>query len=114
MRNPIHTGDRPIAGRRGGRESAATPAVPWTPSSRLLGAVAAPQAAELANAEGDLLRQKWGEHARAHKREATTRIEGDPAGGFAPWREVITPHLEVGNFVQTQVRRPPAAGVPAG
>jgi len=75
-------------------------------TERLLGAVSAPQVAELAKVKGDLLRQKWGEQARRRARragaEATARVEGEPAGGLPPWGEVITPHPDVGtgNFVQ--------------
>jgi hypothetical protein len=58
---------------------------------RLLGAISAPQAGELAKGKEDLLRQRLSGQAR--KRAA--RIEGDPASGLKPWREVITPHPDV-------------------
>jgi hypothetical protein len=79
---------------------------------RLLGAIAAPQAAELAKGRQDLLRQRFSEQAR----KSAAKIEGAPSSGLTPWREVITPHPDVasGNFVQAQVRRRPVAGVPGG
>jgi hypothetical protein len=67
---------------------------------RLLGAISAPQAGELAKGKEDLLRQRLSGQAR----KSAARIEGDPASGLKPWREVITPHPDVasGNFVQAE------------
>jgi len=82
---------------------------------RLLGTVSAPQDAELAKVKGDLLRQKWGEQARRRARragaEASSRIEGDPAGGLPPWGEVITPLRRWATSCRLWVRRRPVAGV---
>jgi predicted AAA+ superfamily ATPase len=67
---------------------------------RLLGAISAPQAMEIAKQKQDLLRQRFNEQAR----KSASKIEGSPSSGLKPWREVITPHPDVasGNFVQAE------------
>jgi len=67
---------------------------------RLLSAVSAPQAMELAKNKQDLLRQRFNDQAR----KSTAKIEGSPSSGLKPWREVITPHPDVasGNFIQAE------------
>jgi predicted AAA+ superfamily ATPase len=66
----------------------------------MLGAISASQVGELARGKQDLMRQRFSEQAR----KSAARIEGDPASGLKPWREVITPHPDVasGNFVQAE------------
>ncbi|MHB1167663.1 MAG: Swt1 family HEPN domain-containing protein, partial [Longimicrobiales bacterium] len=73
---------------------------------RLLSAIAAAEeAAELDRQRLDLMRQRFDEQARHERRKAsTTAIEGTPAAGYKPWREVVTPHPDVasGNYVQAE------------
>jgi predicted AAA+ superfamily ATPase len=73
---------------------------------RLLTAVsAADQAAEIDRQMQELLRIRWEEQARKEVRKAAVApIEGQPAGGLPPWREVVTPHPDVasGNYRQAE------------
>lgn len=64
---------------------------------RLLSAVAAPeQAAEVERERMELMRQRFEEQSRRERRKASAlAVEGTPAAGFKPWREVVTPHPDV-------------------
>lgn len=64
---------------------------------RLLTAVsAAKEAAEIERQKQDVLRLRFDEQARRETRKAAVApIEGQPAGGLHPWREIITPHQDV-------------------
>src|SRR5205809_492262 len=65
-------------------------------ASRLLAAISAPQAAELAQIKMELLRVRFDEQARGERRKAaTTNIESHVNGHVKPWREVVTPHADV-------------------
>jgi len=72
---------------------------------RLLTAISAPEAEEIERQKQQVLRQRFDEQARKEtKRAAETAIEGKPAGGLKPWREVITPHPDVasGRYQQAE------------
>ena len=72
---------------------------------RLLTAVSAEQAAEVDRQKQDLLRARFEEQARRETRKASVApIEGQPAGGLKPWREVMTPHPDVasGRYQQAE------------
>ena len=72
---------------------------------RLLTAVSAEQAAEVDRQKQDLLRVRFEEQARRETRKASVApIEGQPAAGLRPWREVITPHPDVasGRYQQAE------------
>lgn len=72
---------------------------------RLLTAISAPEAAEIERSKQEVLRQRFEEQARRETRKASvTAIEGQPAGGLMPWREVVTPHPDVasGNYQQAE------------
>ena len=72
---------------------------------RLLSAVSAEQAAEVDRQKQDLLRARFEEQARRETRKASVApIEGHPAGGLKPWREVMTPHPDVasGRYQQAE------------
>jgi predicted AAA+ superfamily ATPase len=74
-------------------------------ASRLLSAVSAPQAAELEQMRMDLLRLQFDEQRRSEMRKASFQpTEGKPQGGLLPWREVVTPHLDVssGRYQQAE------------
>ena len=71
---------------------------------RLLVAVAAREkAADIATLRTELQRTVFAEQARQHARQAAP-VEGRPASGLRPWREVVTPHPDVasGNYVQAE------------
>jgi predicted AAA+ superfamily ATPase len=71
----------------------------------LLAVSAADQAVEVDKMRQDLLRSRFSEQARQNQRKAAvTPIEGQPAGGLKPWREVITPHPDVasGRYQQAE------------
>jgi uncharacterized protein len=72
----------------------------------LLEAVSASEAAgKLAKMAEEVMRVKFAEQARNRTRTAaSTTLEGQPAAGLKPWREVITPHPDVaaGNFQQAE------------
>jgi hypothetical protein len=73
--------------------------------SRLLTAVSAPEAQEVERGKRELLRLRFEEQARQESRKAAVApIEGRPAGGLHPWREVVTPHPDVasGRYVQAE------------
>ncbi len=73
---------------------------------RLLSAVsAAPQASEIDRQKQELLRVRFDEQTRNETRKvAVAPIEGKPAGGLRPWREVVMPHPDVasGNYQQAE------------
>ncbi len=73
---------------------------------RLLTAVsAADQASEVERQKHELLRIRFEEQARKEVRKAAVApIEGQPAGGLRPWREVVTPHPDVasGRYQQAE------------
>src|SRR6266700_4068790 len=71
---------------------------------RLLTAVsAADQASEVERQKQELLRIRFEEQARKEVRKAAVApIEGQPAGGLRPWREVVTPHPDVASGLYQQ------------
>src|SRR5579863_3724218 len=75
-------------------------------TQRLLSAVsAAPQASEIDRQKQELLRVRFDEQTRNETRKvAVAPIEGRPAGGLRPWREVVMPHPDVasGNYQQAE------------
>lgn len=74
-------------------------------ASRLLSAVAAPQAVDVDRVKMELLRVRFDEQMRSEKRKsAGSLIEGRAAGNLKPWREVVTPHKDVasGKYQQAE------------
>lgn len=74
-------------------------------ASRLLTAISAPEAEEAEKQKQELLRVRFEEQARREKRRASvSAVEGTPASGFKPWREVVTPHPDVasGRYQQAE------------
>ncbi len=72
---------------------------------RLLTAVSAPEAEEIERQKQQVLRQRFDEQARREtKRAAESPVEGKPAAGLKPWREVVTPHPDVasGRYQQAE------------
>jgi hypothetical protein len=72
---------------------------------RLLEAVSAPEVEAADQMKQEILRVKFDEQLRTQKRkESSTAVEGKPAAGLRPWREVITPHPDVasGRFQQAE------------
>src|SRR5271169_781324 len=72
---------------------------------RLLEAVSAPEVEAADQMKQEILRVKFDEQLRTQKRkESSTAVEGRPAAGLRPWREVITPHPDVasGRFQQAE------------
>jgi len=64
--------------------------------ARLLSAVSAPEAQEVEKQKQEVLRARFEEQARRETRRATVApIEGKPASGLKPWREIATPHPDV-------------------
>jgi predicted AAA+ superfamily ATPase len=72
--------------------------------ARLLAAISAPQAEAVEKQKQELLRTRYEEQARRETRRTVNPIEGTPAGGFKPWREVITPHPDIasGRYQQAE------------
>ncbi|MBK9166737.1 MAG: DUF499 domain-containing protein [Bryobacterales bacterium] len=73
--------------------------------SRLLTAVSAEQVEAVEQMKAEILRVKFDEQIRNQKRkESSTAVEGKPAAGLRPWREIITPHPDVasGRFQQAE------------
>jgi len=71
----------------------------------LLAVSAAGEAVEVDKMRQDLLRSRFAEQARQTQRKAAVApIEGQPAGGLTPWREVVTPHPDVasGRYQQAE------------
>ena len=73
---------------------------------RLLLAVSASEAAvEVDRMRQELLRLRFSEQARQTQRKAAVvPVEGQPAGGLRPWRELVTPHPDVasGRYQQAE------------
>jgi hypothetical protein len=73
--------------------------------SRLLTAVAAPEVEQSDQMKAEILRVKFDEQVRGQKRkESSIAVEGKPAAGLRPWREVVTPHPDVasGRYQQAE------------
>jgi predicted AAA+ superfamily ATPase len=73
--------------------------------ARLLMAVSAMEATAVEQMKSELLRLKFEEQIRGEKRKETASpVEGRPAGGLRPWRELITPHPDVasGRYQQAE------------
>jgi len=72
---------------------------------RLLTAISAEQGADIDRQKQEILRVRFEEEARQEKkRAATVAVEGQPAGGLKPWREIVTPHADVasGRYQQAE------------
>jgi len=64
--------------------------------ARLLRSVSAKEAEEVDKMAQETMRVRFAEQARAETRRKTVvAIEGSPAPGLKPWREVVTPHPDV-------------------
>lgn len=73
--------------------------------TRLLNAIAAPQADLVEKQKQELLRLRFDEQARREtRRAASTSLEGTPIHGLKPWREIVTPHQDVasGRYQQAE------------
>jgi predicted AAA+ superfamily ATPase len=71
----------------------------------LLDVSAAEQAVEVDRMKQELLRTRFSEQTRQRERKAAVApIEGQPAGGLRPWREIVTPHKDVasGRYQQAE------------
>jgi predicted AAA+ superfamily ATPase len=71
----------------------------------LLAVSAADEALEVDKMRQELRRVQFAEQARQTQRKAAVApVEGQPAGGLKPWREVITPHPDVasGRYQQAE------------
>jgi predicted AAA+ superfamily ATPase len=71
----------------------------------LLAVSAADEALEVDKMRQELRRLQFAEQARQTQRKAAVApVEGQPAGGLKPWREVITPHPDVasGRYQQAE------------
>jgi predicted AAA+ superfamily ATPase len=65
----------------------------------------APQTEEIEKMKMELLRTRFEDQRRSEvRRAAVTPVEGRPAGGLKPWREIVTPHLDVasGRYQQAE------------
>jgi predicted AAA+ superfamily ATPase len=74
-------------------------------TERLLTAVSASQADEIAKMKMELLRLRFDEQVRSEKRKsASTALESQTTGHLKPWREVVTPHRDVasGRYQQAE------------
>jgi predicted AAA+ superfamily ATPase len=73
--------------------------------ARLLTAVSAPEADEVDKMKQELRRLIYDEQVRGEKRKAGgSLIETAGAGGFKPWRDIVTPHADVasGRYQQAE------------
>jgi len=73
--------------------------------SRLLTAVTAEQVEAVELMKAEILRVKFDEQLRTQKRkESSIAVEGKPATGLRPWREIVTPHPDVasGRYQQAE------------
>lgn len=71
----------------------------------LLTAVSAPEAEEVERMKMELLRTRFEDQRRTEARRASVApVEGRPAGGLRPWREIVTPHPDVasGKYQQAE------------
>ena len=74
-------------------------------AERLLSAVSAPEAAELAKAKLEILRVGYEAKTKQEvKKVAEAATLGTPASGLKPWRSIITPHADVaaGRYSQAE------------
>ena len=74
-------------------------------AERLLTAVSATQAAEIATMKMELRRRVFDEQVRGERRRAAgSLVEAVSDGGLKPWREVVTPHSDVasGRYQQAE------------
>lgn len=72
---------------------------------RLLTVISAEQAEEVDRQKQELLRVRYEEQARREKKKSSTAgMEGQPAPGLKPWREIVTPHPDVasGRYQQAE------------
>ncbi|MBN2560619.1 MAG: DUF499 domain-containing protein [Phycisphaerae bacterium] len=72
---------------------------------RLLTAVSADESEEIEKQKQELLRIRFDEQRRSEMRKtAVAAVEGKPAGGLKPWREIVTPHPDVasGRYQQAE------------
>lgn len=72
---------------------------------RLLEAVSAPEVEAANQMTQEILRIKFDEQLRSQKRrESSAAVEGKPATGLRPWREIVTPHPDVasGRYQQAE------------
>ncbi|MGB9625312.1 MAG: Swt1 family HEPN domain-containing protein [Phycisphaerae bacterium] len=73
--------------------------------ARLLTAVSAGEAEEIEKQKQELLRVRFEQQRRAEMRKtAVAGVEGKPASGLKPWREIVTPHPDVasGRYQQAE------------
>ncbi len=73
--------------------------------SRLLAAVSSDQVEAVDVMKAEILRVKFEEQVRTQKRkESSVAVEGKPATGLRPWREIVTPHPDVasGRYQQAE------------
>ena len=73
--------------------------------SRLLAAVSAEQVEAVEQMKAEILRVKFDEQLRSQKRkESSIAVEGKPATGLRPWRDIVTPHPDVasGRYEQAE------------
>ncbi len=73
--------------------------------SRLLAAVSSEQVESVEQMKAEILRVKFDEQLRSQKRkESSIAVEGKPATGLRPWREIVTPHPDVasGRYQQAE------------
>jgi hypothetical protein len=71
----------------------------------LMAISAAEEAAEMERQRLEVMRIRFEEQSRRERRKASTlAIEGTPAAGYKPWREVVTPHPDVasGRYQQAE------------
>jgi len=74
-------------------------------AERLLSAVSAPEAEQVGSEKARLMREKFQQELRdTRKRSLLPGLEGEPASGLKPWREVVTLHEDVasGKFLQAE------------
>ncbi|MFW8120607.1 Swt1 family HEPN domain-containing protein, partial [Klebsiella pneumoniae] len=65
-------------------------------AERLLTAISAPQAEDLARMKQELLRVRFDEQLRSERRKVGgSLVEAAASGALKPWREVISPHPDV-------------------
>ena len=74
-------------------------------ASRLLAAISSDQVEAVELMKAEILRVKFDEQLRSQKRrESSIAVEGKPAVGLRPWREIVTPHPDVasGRYQQAE------------
>ena len=75
--------------------------------ARLLKSVSAKESEEVDKMAQETMRVRFAEQARQEVRKKTVvAIEGSPAAGLKPWREIVTPHPDVasGRYYQLNSR----------